>query len=214
MESRDTLLFSADLPHFFDLDNNKVTAELAQIFNDNGHKLPFENALVTVIVKHEAWQITDLKDLYNRYRITKTDQELQIYSQGGYGAEYPAHQVNLNEFFIGKYEVTNLEFQQFVSETGYVTEVEKMGWVWIGDKWKQVEGANWRRPNGPSNLTELQMNHPVVQVSWNDAMAYCRWLSRKTGDTYTLPTEAEWEKAARVTNIGFGLGEIIGMIAN
>jgi formylglycine-generating enzyme required for sulfatase activity len=92
--------------------------------------------------------------------------------------EKPPHKVNLSEYFIGKYPVTNREYQAFVKDAKY-----KAPKGWNGDQF-------------PQNKAE----HPVVNVSWHDAVAYCAWLSKKTGKTYRLPTEAEWEKAARGTD--------------
>ncbi len=91
--------------------------------------------------------------------------------------EAPAHEVDLPAFEIDRFEVTNADFAQFVEATGYQTDAEKEG-----------RSKNWR------DDAEGKDNHPVVRVSWNDAVAYCEWLGKR------LPTEAEWEKAARGTD--------------
>jgi formylglycine-generating enzyme required for sulfatase activity len=108
---------------------------------------------------------------------------------GGYSDEKPVQSVSVARFAMGRYEVTVGEFRQFVNETGYQTDAEKQGGCWdAGDD----NGKNWR--NLGFSQTET---HPVVYVSWNDATAYAKWLSQQTGHTYRLPTEAQWEYAAR-----------------
>ena len=94
------------------------------------------------------------------------------------GREIPRHKVFVQEFEIGKYPVTNLEYQAFVQDKGHEPPCH-----WKGDKYPE----------------ELR-NHPVVNVSWYDAVDYCTWLGEKTGKPYWLPAEAEWEKAARGTD--------------
>ncbi|MBI2358885.1 MAG: formylglycine-generating enzyme family protein [Deltaproteobacteria bacterium] len=113
-------------------------------------------------------------------------------SDHGEPAEQPVHRVALSAFSIDRFETTNAEFAEFVSATGYVTDSERSGagWDWDG-KWREIKGANWPHPHGPASSIQGLERHPVVQVSWNDAQAYCRWRGKR------LPTEAEWERAAR-----------------
>lgn len=112
--------------------------------------------------------------------------------------EIPQHKAFLREYFIGKYPVTNNEFSFFVKESGYITTAEKKGTGYVfTPKFNEVKGANWKHPFGLNSGIKDKNNHPVVQISWYDALEYCQWLSRKTGEKYRLPTEAEWEKAAR-----------------
>jgi formylglycine-generating enzyme required for sulfatase activity/Cdc6-like AAA superfamily ATPase len=92
--------------------------------------------------------------------------------------EHPQHMVELGTYRIGRYPVTSAEYQAFVRDTRH-----KPPWFWDGDDYPEGKG-----------------DHPVVYVSWHDALAYCEWLSEKTGQAYRLPTEAEWEKATRGTD--------------
>ena len=107
--------------------------------------------------------------------------------------EHPQHTVTLDAYWIDQTEVTNAMFTIFINDSGYQTDAEKAGqsYVFVGSQWDPVSGADWQHPQGPaSNLAGLE-NHPVAHISWNDAVAYCGWAER------SLPTEAQWEKAAR-----------------
>ena len=106
-------------------------------------------------------------------------------------AEKPQHPVRVDAFWIDRTEVSVSQFRGFVEATGYQTSAEKDGfsWVYDGNTWNQTTGADWQHPFGPDS-TAVD-SHPVTQVSWDDAVAYCEWVGGR------LPTEAEWEYAAR-----------------
>jgi formylglycine-generating enzyme required for sulfatase activity/serine/threonine protein kinase len=114
-------------------------------------------------------------------------------------AERPQHRVVISRpFLIGSMEVTNADFQKFVEATQYVTEAEQFGFGDDGEKQltdkvtEEQKKLTWRAPG-----YEVTEQHPVSQVSWNDGIAYCRWLSTQEQAVYRLPTEAEWEYACR-----------------
>jgi formylglycine-generating enzyme required for sulfatase activity len=145
--------------------------------------------------------------------------EFWMGSDEGQSDERPVHQVRLEDFFLDETEVTNAEFAKFVEATGYVTVAERKpdpkdfpgvpeealvpggvvykrpsGPVTLRNHlnwWEYVPGAQWRHPLGPDSDIEGKQDHPVVQVCWEDAVAYCEWAGKR------LPTEAEWEYAAR-----------------
>jgi formylglycine-generating enzyme required for sulfatase activity len=107
------------------------------------------------------------------------------------------HQVNLTDFEIGRTEVTLAQFKAFVDATQYQTDADKDGGSDVYPSFTKKNGVNWRCDAGGKPRPESEFNHPVIHVSWNDANAYCAWLSRQLGKRFRLPTEAEWEYAAR-----------------
>ena len=110
--------------------------------------------------------------------------------------EKPVHEVRIgHDFYMGRTEVTVRQFRAFTEATGYKTDAEQVGWANtcpLPGLHPNLRGLDWRRPG-----FELRDDQPVVVVSWNDAMAFCRWLGAQTSRDFRLPTEAEWEYAAR-----------------
>lgn len=115
--------------------------------------------------------------------------------------EYP-HKVTVGSFTIMKTEVTVSQFKLFIDATGYLTDADKRtggygSYCWNGSTYEQKDGVNWKCGVSGHLRQQSEYNHPVIHVSWNDAVAYAQWLSQKTGKNWRLPTEAEWEFAAR-----------------
>jgi len=138
--------------------------------------------------------------------------------ENGFSQEKPVHRVNLDAFYIGEHEVTNEEFKKFIDDGGYINPT-----YWTEDEKERVTNKAEKDPrkNPYQNVIENSYggqpefwndsaargggmpgneNFPVVGVNLYEAEAYCKWLSEKTGEIYRLPTEAEWEKAARGTD--------------
>jgi formylglycine-generating enzyme required for sulfatase activity len=114
------------------------------------------------------------------------------------------------DYWIARFPVSNAQFAEFVRSTSFETRAEQDGWCWVWSsrdgKWGKQEGASWKHPLGANSNIDALEEHPVVQICWYDALAFCEWFSQKyidglqQGYRFLLPSEAEWEKAARGTD--------------
>ena len=134
-----------------------------------------------------------------------------IGSEEGLPMERPVFRTTVAPFFMDIHPVTVAQFREFVEETGYSTQAEDFGDAGILNletyQWMLIPGANWQYPLGPDHPA-AQDDHPVTQVSWNDAVAYANWKGHR------LPTELEWEHAARGASAApakYAWGEVLYM---
>lgn len=137
--------------------------------------------------------------------------------------ELPVHEVCVDDFYLGKYHVTNEQFKKFIEATGYRTTAEEKGTGrglerLAPGKWEDRAGLNWRQPIYLGDSIGDRMSHPVLQMSWYDAKEFAKWLGAKSGKPYRLAYEAEYEYSIRSGGkkykYAWGNGDPTGKVAN
>ncbi|MGQ7947293.1 formylglycine-generating enzyme family protein [Flavobacterium sp. WC2509] len=201
-------------------DKKVVPAETMSCESSLPTRFSGANGSMSINTSKEASYEGMVKITGNEYLMGASDDE-------GRADEYPQHKVKVNSFWMDATEVTNAQFEKFVKATGYITTAEiKPDWEEIKKQlplgtpkpdesvlvaaslvftptttavplndasqwWKWIKGTNWKHPHGPESSIKGKENYPVVHISWDDANAYAKWSGKR------LPTEAEWEFAAR-----------------
>ncbi len=135
----------------------------------------------------------DTIEVDNVFNKLKTDSIKKEYI----AASAPKKIVHTKKFYIQKNLVSLKSFREFINYSGYLTEAEKEGWGWVwNNRWIKKPGVSWKNPFGDKNDLIYNSDEsilPVMQVSWNDASEYTKWLSNRSKNKFRLPCESEWE---------------------
>ncbi len=189
-------LFSIFLLAFCKTDSpRKRKSSTRQQTIQSGQEISGEDTVVAVSPEQPDTSITSArKEDFQESMVYFEGGEFLMGNENGPANERPAHRVHVDPFYIDPHEVTVSQFRDFISATAYVTDAGKFGDAGVYDiesgQWNLVKGANWEYPLGKA-ASPAPDDHPVTQVSWNDATAYAAWAGKR------LPDEAEWEYAAR-----------------
>ena len=156
------------------------------------------------IVNHEALSLPEMTFIPSGLvYLGSTDEEIDWivdefhhHARSWYEDEIPQRKVKVQGYFIDTFPVTNAKFNEFVKSTGYVTSAELQGFgcIYTDHSWKEIDGACWKHPIGPNSTILDRLDHPVVHMSHRDALKYAQWAGKR------LPTEPEWERAAKGDN--------------
>ncbi|MEA5480573.1 SUMF1/EgtB/PvdO family nonheme iron enzyme [Pseudanabaena galeata UHCC 0370] len=165
---------------------NKASISWKELLEKNSTAFT-ENVEITTLIKR--------KKVLEEQRENIILVESGIFKMGSneFDNEKPIRQVKIKSFYISKYLVTVEDFRKFIIETAHVTDAEKEGWsyIYINNAWDKGSNVTWECDVEGNKRSTSENTHPVIHISWNDARDYCNWIGGR------LPTEAEWEYAAR-----------------